>query len=237
MPTSELAAVLTYLRWLDRMEAYNGRKFPQALSQVAQRKREKQLYSWSGDFGSPIILPQIKKFASPEKYRSTQITKTAFPEKKENRKPQVYVEEAKKSKPDEMQDEKAQTGRIQRPLKDYYKAESWFSEELLPTTKKSKSATSNLKTSKTNRKQTTFRIHAKSGFKYWPEDLRKSPKLPGKFSFGERFNPGRAGVLNDRIYSKPRTNYHYWNEYQQNQNPIGSGNLPSDKKLKSRLNM
>jgi len=80
-------------------------------------------------------------------------------------------------------------------------------------------------------KKTPFYEHASSGFEYWPKELYQPPVPKTRYSFGDRFRPGRAGVIVDRIYDRPKCNTHYWTEFQQHQNPIGSGNCVQGKIL------
>ena len=207
MPAPELPALLSHLRWLDRMETWNEKKFSVTLSQVARRKRDRELYSWSGNFGNPIVLPQIKKYSDAEKYRSTQITKRAFAESGNNKTKLKVNAKTVKAVEKVEKDKQAAEQQSQHSLVDFYKPEIWLSKEKTSNKKKFHSVPTTITKEKNRLKQTSFRIHAKAGFKYWPEDLYKRTYLPGRFSFGKRFNPGRAGVLNDRIYAKPNTNY------------------------------
>jgi len=93
------------------------------------------------------------------------------------------------------------------------------------------SKTAQPKTSRTAGKPTPFYEHALNGFEYWPKELYRPPVPKTRYSFGDRFRPGRAGVIVDRIYNRPKCNTHYWTEYQQHQNPIGSGNCVQGKVL------
>ena len=213
-----LPAILAFLRWMDRMESWNGRNFPTSLNQLAKRNIEGDLFSWSAELGNPIELPQIKKFPRAEKYRSEQIKKKL-----------MYRENVSKKQDNAVKIESSQLKQsknpsTQKPLAEFYKSNVWLPPPKPVTTMKSKSAQV-YSGVRNNGKPTPFSVHAKQGFKYWPDELRKSKKHPTKYSFGERYNPGRAGVITDRIYSKPRTNYHYWAEFEQHQNPIGSGNF------------
>ena len=229
MSVPQLSAVLAYLRWLDRVESWNGKKFPSTLNQVAQRKRDIDLYSWGGNFGNPIALPQIKKYTNSEKYRSEQIKKVVYDCNINERKAKNIANNTipDKSAPDEQLSS-------QLPLANFYKLETWKPKEKEVAPKlKFKSAPPSLGV-KRKGKPSSFYVHAKQGFRYWPEELRKNKRHPTRYSFGERFNPGRAGVINDRIYAKPSNNYHYWAEFEQHQKPI-AGNVIAgkNKNLKS----
>jgi len=183
MPAARLPAVLTYLRWLDRMEAWNGRKYPTTINEASARLRDtEQLYSWGSDFGNPIVLPKIKKQPHAEKFSSAQIKDNVFESER---------------RPDKSKQRRSRT------------------------------ATRSLN------KPTAFYVHAMNGFKYWPPEVYAPPQPATKYSFGERFNPGRCGVINDRIYARPSTNKHYWTEFQLHQNPIGSGNTVTGPVLKN----
>jgi len=214
MPVPEVPAILAYLRWLDRMESWNGRNYPTHLHQLAKRNMEADLYSWSANFGNPVELPRIKKFAKAEKYRSEQLKRTILNKKQPQSRDIVETIEPNIVKKPEVS--------LQRPLSDFYKPNVWLPQPKVIEKAKSKSAPGHLGV-RNNGKPTPFAVHAKQGFKYWSDDVCKKKELPTKYSFGDRYNPGRAGVITDRIYSKPRTNYHYWTDFQQNQKPIGSG--------------
>ena len=227
MSVPELPAILAYLRWLDRMESWNGRNFPAKLSQLAQRKIDKELYSWGTEFGNPIELPQIKKYFKAEKYRSDQL-KTSLQIKNKDIQPNTKMtgEDIQRTT------QKNNLETIQKPLADFYRPNVWFPKpDKVIVKTKSKSAPGYLGV-RNNGKPTPFYVHAKQGFKYWPNDLRKKSEHPTKYSFGEKYNPGRAGVITDRIYAKPRTNYHYWAEYEQHQKPISSRNFSAKKHAK-----
>ena len=219
MAVPDVPAILAYLRWLDRMESWNGRNFPSNLHQVARRNAEADLYSWGTDFRNPIQLPQIKKYARAEKYRSEQLKNTILTEK--TIKNRTAVSETDSSP---LKEVKTSSSSTQRPFADYYRPNVWLPQPKAAPKVKSKSAPAFVKV-RSNGKPTPFSVHAKQGFKYWPDELRKKKEHPTRYSFGDRYNPGRAGVITDRIYSKPRTNYHYWAEFEQHQKPIGSGNF------------
>ena len=217
MPVPEVPAILAYLRWIDRMESWNGKKFPSHLNQLTKRNMEAELYSWSTDFGNPIELPQIKKYNKAEKYRSDQLKKTMQNKKQPQSNANLHTISATSVKTPE-------SNSAQKPLADFYKPNVWLPQPKPVLKIKSKSAPSYLRV-RNNGKPTPFTIHAKQGFKYWPDDICKKKEHPTKYSFGDRYHPGRTGVVTDRIYSKPRTNYHYWAEFEQHQKPIGSGNF------------
>lgn len=207
MPMPRTPAVLAYLRWLDKMDAWH-RKSGSSNHASARLRETEDLYSISG-FGEPVVLPKIRKHPNPEKYCSKQVEKR-------------YLDQALSRSNDSRDYEKmirkkrmirqAAAG-LQQPAVDFKDAHS--------TSHKSCDGNT------TNR--TKFYIHAMNNFKYWPMELYSPPIHHTKYSFGTQFNPGRAGVVTDRIYTRPRANKHYWTEFQLRQNPVGSGNTVTGK--------
>ncbi|CAK8673553.1 unnamed protein product [Clavelina lepadiformis] len=231
MPIPQLPAVLAYLRWLDKMEAWNGKKYPSSINEL-RLKDSKELYSWGDGFQNPIVLPEIKKYPDSEKFRSTQIKARVFQNPKEGKNRQSDYDNRIRLSSKEFE----ASSKSQGTLSDYYRPDVW--KRPSPEASKSRKVSIKIPTKarsasdvRNNGKPTAFYVHAKNGFKYWPSELYKPPVPSTKYSFGERFNPGRAGVITDRIYAKPRTNLHYWTEFQQHQNPIGSGNILTGKVL------
>ena len=222
MPVPQLPAVLAYLRWLDKIESWTGKKYPSSVNQDHEHEKRNQMYSWSGNFGNPITLPNIKKYPNSEKYSSAQ-----FKEKVLNQgfdgydKRSLTAREYYKSSTSR-NSEKTKRSVHAHPSSELRRENKDF--------KKVKSATSRVRN---NGKPTPFYIHAKEGFQYWPIELYKPPEPRTKYSFGDRFNPGRFGVITDRIYAKPRSNKHYWTDFQLRQNPIGSGNTVTGGILKN----
>lgn len=217
MPVPQLPAVLAYLRWLDKMESWIGQKHSSSVNDSSHR--ETSMYSWSGNFGNPIALPKIKKHRDPEKYSSRQFKESVLKNnysRSSGTTKRFRSYTARDPSPAFQSKDKLQTERLFRS----------YNPETLESKKnfKSKSADPRIGGARHSGKPTPFYIHAKEGFQYWPKELYNPPVHPTKYSFGERFNPGRAGVITDRIYAKPRTNKHYWTDFQTRQNPIGSGN-------------
>lgn len=73
-------------------------------------------------------------------------------------------------------------------------------------------------------RSSSFYQRARSGFNYWKgTNDNYTPKNPVKtrYSFGDRFNPGRLGVKCDRVYTSGGTNYHYWSSVESKMTPIG----------------
>ena len=226
MPIPQLPAVLAYLRWLDKMESWTGKRHPSSINQDHEHEKRNQMYSWSGDFGNPIALPNIKKYPNSEKFSSNQFKEKVF-----------------NATPDSSSKRKALTAREYSKNPSYKKSEAFLT---LPqyhssseprsksvTKSKTQSASPRLGGVRYNGKPTPFYIHAKEGFRYWPEELYTPSVHHTKYSFGDRFNPGRFGVITDRIYAKPRSNKHYWTDFQLRQNPIGSGNTVTGSVLKN----
>ena len=224
MPVPQMPAVLAYLRWLDKMESWIGDRHSSSV--VDPSRRQNSMFSWSGNFGNPIALPKIKKHKDPEKYRSRQFKESLFKNdlSHTSEKPILTRSYSAKNPPKSLK-----IGESEKTLFRYYKPDTMEAKNLYKT----KPANQMRDEARYNHKPTGFYIHAKEGFEYWPKELYKPPEHPTKYSFGERFNPGRAGVITDRIYAKPRTNKHYWTEFQTRQNPIGSGNTVTGAMLRN----
>ena len=219
MPVPQLPAVLAYLRWLDKMESWSGRRHPSSINQ-SEYRGENQMFSWSGNFGNPIALPNIKKYPDSEKYSSRQFKELVMSDKEPVKKIRSYSA-TKQNKSEMIASYKDPQKKSKSALYHYYRPEEWSSKL---ETQKSKSVYSSPRGVRYNGKPTPFYIHAKEGFQYWPKEIYNPPIHHTKYSFGDRFNPGRAGVITDRIYAQPRINKHYWTDFQLRQNPIGSGN-------------
>ena len=215
MPVPQLPAVLSYLRWLDKMETWTGKSHPSSVNRISDEVREAQMYSWSGNFGNPIALPNIKKYSNSEKYSSAQFKERVYGNETPSSARKVRSHTAREYYTDPSSKKNADKNTVR----------DFSSRNSLESRKKTQSASPRLGSGvRYNGKPTPFYIHAKEGFQYWPKEIYTPPVPPTKYSFGDRFNPGRIGVITDRIYARPRSNKHYWTEFQMRQNPIGSGN-------------
>lgn len=207
MPVPRTPAVLAYLRWLDKMDAWH-RKSGSTSETSAHLRETEDLYSTSR-FGEPVVLPKIRKHPNPEKYYSKQVEMRYLDQSRPHDSSRDYEKMIRKK-------------RMMRQLV----AESQPREGSKHTR-----STSNKSCDVEAANRTKFYIHAMNNFKYWPTELYNPPIHHTKYSFGTQFNPGRAGVVTDRIYARPRANKHYWTEFQLRQNPIGSGNTVTGKLL------
>lgn len=224
IPVPRIPSVLAYLRWLDKMDAWHGRRT--TMQQTSARLRDtEELYSWNGNFGNPVVLPRIRKHPKPEKYHSDQIERAmydpALPRKTSSNNNHIDYEEEIRKK---------QAERRFRIAQSYAVAGASTSAPPMNTRTSGHSKASS-KDIREGGKHTKFYIHAMNGFKYWPNEIYNPPIHHTKYSFGNQFNPGRVGVVNDRIYVRPRANKHYWTDFQLRQNPIGSGNTVTGKVL------